>query len=158
MLAALQSSLFPFIRLYSGQPNVILLVVVAWALDADWGEALFWAFVGGLCQDLLSIAPLGTSVLPLCITVFAVKIAYAQVKRLSLLIYIGSVLAGTLLAQITLFILLGIIGYGIDPVPTVRYFMLPSLAYQLVLALPVYIFCRWLNRLTRRRSSVVTLS
>lgn len=158
LAVALQSSFFPFIRLYSGQPNLIFLFVVAWAFDADWGEAFAWALVGGLFQDLLSVAPLGTSILPLCIAVFAVKMAYTQVKGVSLLIYIGVILVGTLLAQIVLFVMLGVTGYTIDLVPTVRYFMLPSLAYQLVLTVPAYLICRWLNRLTTRRRGVGMVS
>jgi rod shape-determining protein MreD len=157
VLAALQSSFFPFIRLSSGQPNLVFLLVVAWAIDADWNEAMLWTVVGGLCQDLLSIAPIGTSILPLVLAVFAVKMALMQVEGLSFIVYMGVVVVGTLLALLFLFVMLGVSSYGIDPVPTVRYFLLPSLAYQTVVAVPMYFVARWLNRKAAPRRSLMTL-
>lgn len=152
LLAAAQSSVVPLGRLYSGQPSFTLLVVTAWALDATWNESIFWAFMGGLCQDLLSIAPLGTAILPLIVTVFAIRIVQQQFEGLTFLMYLVVILIGTLIAHLILFILLGVTGYAIDLVPTVRYFVLPTLAWQLLSALPVYLFTRWLNRrLTPRR-------
>ncbi len=151
VLAALQSSVFPLIRLSSGQPNLVFLLVVAWAIDADWNESMLWTIVGGLCQDLLSIAPIGTSILPLVLAVFAVKMALMQVKGLSFIVYMVVAVVGTLVALIFLFIMLGVTGYGIDSVPTVRYFLLPSLAYQIVAAVPMYMVVRWFNRQTTPR-------
>ncbi|XWX05380.1 rod shape-determining protein MreD [Aggregatilineales bacterium SYSU G02658] len=153
VLVALQSSVFPYIRFFSGQPNLILLVVVAWALDADWREAFTWAFVGGLLQDLMSIAPLGTSILPLVLAIFALKLLDQQFEGLSILLYFVVVVAASLLAQVVLFVGLGLVGYPIDLIPTIRYFLLPTMAYQIALALPVYLLVRWLHQLTRPRRS-----
>jgi rod shape-determining protein MreD len=146
-LAAFQSSLAPYIRFFSGQPNLVLLVVIAWALAVDWREAFAWAFAGGLLQDLLSIAPLGTSVLPLVVGVFVLKLLDQQFEGLSMLLYFAVAVAVSLFAQIVLFVALGLVGYPIDLIPTIRYFLLPTMAYQIALALPVYVLVRWLYAL-----------
>jgi rod shape-determining protein MreD len=150
-LAAFQSSLAPYIRFFSGQPNLVLLAVIAWALTVDWREAFAWAFTGGLLQDLLSIAPLGTSILPLVIGVFVVKLLNQQFEGLSLLLYFAVAVFTSFLAQIVLFITLGLVGYPIDLIPTIRYFLLPTMAYQIALALPVYALMRWFHSLMRPR-------
>lgn len=152
-LVALQSSLIPYIRFFSGQPNLVLLIVIAYALDADWREAFTWAFIGGLLQDLMSIAPLGTSILPLVLAVFVLKLLDQQFEGLSILLYFGVAVAASFIAQIVLFIGLGLVGYRVDLIPTIRYFLLPTMAYQIALALPVYVLVRWLHQLTRPRRS-----
>jgi rod shape-determining protein MreD len=154
LITALEASVLPYLRLNSGHPNLMLLVIVAWSIRADWDEGFFWAFVGGILQDLNSIAPLGTSVIPLLLSVFAVKFIITQVEGLTLLAYWGVVIVGMFVGHIVLFITLGLVGYGIDLVPTVRYFMLPSLIYQLVLALPIYWIVRALQSLFPNRRTI----
>lgn len=150
-VVALQSSLAPYIRLFSGQPNLVLLIVIAWALDIDWREAFSWALIGGVLQDLMSIAPLGTSALPLIVAVFVAKQLDRQFEGLSILIYFFVAVVASLAAQVVLFVGLGLVGYPIDFVPTIRYFLLPTMAYQIALALPVYLAVRWFQRITRPR-------
>jgi rod shape-determining protein MreD len=146
MLAAVQSSILPYFRLYSGQPNLVMLVVAAWAIDSSWEEGAFWAFWGGICMDLLSVVPLGTSVVPLLVATFAIRLAVTQTEGLTLLIYLVVVLAGIIIAQIVLFVVLGLEGYFIEPVPVIRYFAIPSVIYQMLVAAPVYVVVRWLGR------------
>ncbi len=146
VLAAMQSSILPYFRLYSGQPNLVMLAVTAWAINSSWEEGAFWAFWGGICMDLLSIVPLGTSVVPLLFTTFTVRLAVTQTEGLTLFIYLAVIFAGTILAQILLFVVLGLEGYAIEPVPVIRYFAIPSLIYQMAVAVPVYLIVRWLGR------------
>lgn len=150
-LVAFQSSLAPQVRLFSGQPNLVLLVVIAYAFDANWREAFGWAIVGGVMQDLMSIAPLGTSALPLILAVFAVKWLDQQFEGVSVVIYFFTAVVTSFIATVVLFIGLAFVGYVIDLIPTIRYFLLPTMAYQIALALPVYILVRWLNRMARPR-------
>jgi rod shape-determining protein MreD len=154
LISVLEASVLPYFRLNSGHPNLVLLVVVAWSIRSDWDESVFWAFIGGIIQDLNSIVPLGTSVIPLVLSVFAVKFIITQIEGLTLLVYWGVVMAGMFVGHIVLFVTLGLVGYGIDLVPTVRYFMLPSLIYQLVLALPIYWMVRGLQNLFPNRRAI----
>mgnify|MGYP001579227185 CR=1 FL=1 len=65
--ALLQGAVAGLITIGGAFPNLPVLVAASWAVAAGAGEALWWAFVGGLAMDVLSAGPLGAftvSVLP----------------------------------------------------------------------------------------------
>ena len=51
--AALQASLMPQIRLLGGEPDLVFLLVIAWAINRELEDGVIWAFVGGILLDLL---------------------------------------------------------------------------------------------------------
>ncbi len=63
--AVLQGSVIPFLTIGGARPNMPLLVAASWSLAAGAGEAVWWAFLGGLATDLLSGGPLGAFALAL---------------------------------------------------------------------------------------------
>lgn len=154
LLAASQSSVLAFIRLNSGQPDLILLWVVAWSVRADRTEAIFWAFVGAICHDLLSIVPLGTSVFALLAMIAVVQTLKTQLYKFNPLLLLPIIFFGTLLHHLILYVVLAFVGYSIDFVPTVRYFLLPTLLYHVVLILPVYVAVRIVQRLAWGRQTL----
>src|SRR5690606_32117310 len=109
--AALQASFVPQIRLLNGGPDLVFLLVLAWAINADLEESVIWAFVGGICQDLLSAAPTGTSVMGMLLIVFAISGIGRQVYRTGFVVLVGMVLVGTLLQQLLIMIILWLIGW-----------------------------------------------
>jgi len=145
--AALQSSILPAIRIEGGQPELVLLLVISWAVHAEWEEAVFWAFAGGIMQDLLAITPTGTSAIGLVLVVFGIKLMSKQLYRFNLLLLIGFALLGTILQHLILNLMLLSIGYRIDPVASIKYFTAPALFYNFVLILPVY----WIVRRVQNR-------
>jgi rod shape-determining protein MreD len=146
ILASLQSSIMPHFRNLSGQPDLVLLLIIVWAVHAPLEEALFWAFVGGLMQDLLSILPMGTSVMAPVLIIFALHGLRGQVYRTNLLFVIGFVIAGILLKQGVIFVVLHLIGNGYDVFDVARYVTLPELFMTLLLLLPVYLVVRLIQR------------
>lgn len=143
LLAAAQSSILPAFRINSGQPDLIFLCVLAWSVRANWQESLFWAFVGGLCHDALSLLPLGVSSVPLLIGVYVIKSVETQLYSFNPLLLLPVVLIGTLIQHALIFVALGVFrGYAVDLLASVRYFTLPTLFYHLVLLLPVYVLVR----------------
>jgi hypothetical protein len=74
LLAVVQNSLLPEFRLYSGQPELVMLAVLAWAWHADDAEVVFWAFAGGIMQDVLNpVIPTGISVISIGFTALILK-------------------------------------------------------------------------------------
>jgi rod shape-determining protein MreD len=146
LAASLESSVLPYIRLYSGQPGIILLLVLCWGLHAPLEEALFWAFVGGIFQDLLSITPLGTSTIALVIVLFGVEAIRKQVYRVSIITLMGMILAGTVLHEIVLIIVLALIGAPRDLAEVLPYVLMPEIFYNLILMLPLYVILRFIQR------------
>ncbi len=69
-VALIQSVLLSRVDLWGARPDLMLLVVLAWAVVRGVDEGLMWAFVGGLIIDLLSGGPLGATVLALLVAAF----------------------------------------------------------------------------------------
>lgn len=80
LAALLNSTLMAEFRIGGGAPDLVFLLVVSWALLGDVEEALTWAVIGGVMQDLLSVAPLGTSSLGLVIVAFGADTVFGEIS------------------------------------------------------------------------------
>jgi rod shape-determining protein MreD len=153
LAAALQVTLVPQVSIQGGRPDLIFLIVMAWSLNANLEDGVLWAFIGGICKDLLSAAPLGTSVIGLVIWIFAVQRIREQLYSVGLFTLIWVTLIGTVIQQVTVITILLVAGFGpaTGSISTlldeVSYFVLPSIVYNLVMMLPVY----WTIRRIQRR-------
>jgi rod shape-determining protein MreD len=142
LAAALQVSVIPQIRILGGQPDLTLLIVLSWAINASLQEGVVWAFVGGISKDLLTAAPTGASVLGLLIMVFIIDRIRQQVFSIGIVTLAGLVIGGTLLQETIYMIVLALSGYQIQPIQMFSYVVLPTVAYNLVFIWPVYWFVR----------------
>lgn len=151
--ALLQGAVAGPITVGGAFPNLPVLVAASWAVATGAGEALWWAFLGGLAMDFLSAGPLGaftvaalpgtllaglgertpTKPIPVLAGAIAVGVAalFAQAIYLGILSFLGHPLAGpaVVIAQT--------IGVGI---------------YTGALALVVYPLARLGRRLTEKES------
>jgi len=146
LAAILQSTFVPQIRILGGGPDLVFLFVLAWALNTRLENGVTWAFVGGVLQDLLSAAPTGTSVLGMVILVFAINQINRQVYGVSLAVIAALVLAGTLLQQVMVMIVLRFSGFPINLIENFTYIVVPTMAYNFVLIWPIYWFVRRLQK------------
>lgn len=146
LAAAAQATFLPQIRIFNGQPDLVFLIVLAWSIHATPAQAVVWAFVGGIMQDLLSAAPVGTSTLGLLVIIALLDGLRGQLARVGVLTYIGLVLVGSFIIKIALLIVLIGIGFVVQPVGVFSSNVLPSVAYNLVLMLPVYSVVRLIQR------------
>lgn len=146
LAAALQASILPLISLQGGGPNLVLLIVLAWSINTNLRQGILWAFVGGMMLDLLSALPVGTSSIPLLILVFAVSGLGQQVYRIGFLLLAGLTVSGTVLQQFTQMVLMIMLGYRVLFVQNITYIVVPTMIYNLLLILPVYLFVRRIQR------------
>jgi rod shape-determining protein MreD len=151
----LQNSWLTDFRLLDGQPELVLMAVLAWAWHAEQNEAVFWAFVGGIFQDVLNpIVPTGTTVIAMLVMVFVIKAVERNFYQVSIFTLIGFVAVGALLGHIILLIVLSAQGLNL---PLADYFLnysVPCIAFNLIGTFPSYFVLRRIqNRLPRRQSA-----
>lgn len=144
--AALQASLMPQVRINDGQPDLVVLLVLIWSVNASLEEGLVWAFVGGLVEDILSITPLGSSVIVLVVIVFIIEEFRQRLYQINILLLIGLLMGATLLKHVVLLIIMGLMGLGFNLLETIRFILLPTLFYNLILFLPVFLVLRFIQR------------
>lgn len=65
VMAVLQATVLPHFPLLGVEPQLALLLTVAWALLRGVREGLLWAFILGLFVDVFSAGPLGVTALSL---------------------------------------------------------------------------------------------
>lgn len=155
LVAALQVTVMPQISFLGGRPDLVMLVVVTWALNSTLEQAVLWAFVGGICKDLLSAAPLGTSIIGLLLIIFAIHSVRAQLFSVGLFTLIWVSIIGTLVEEFTVLMVLlasgfqpefaSQLGYGVV-IDQFRLFIVPTIVYNLIGILPVYIIVRIIQR------------
>ncbi|MBI5671384.1 MAG: rod shape-determining protein MreD [Chloroflexi bacterium] len=156
LAAALQASIVPQFSILGGRPDLVFLLVISWALNAPLAQGVVWAFVGGIMQDLLSAAPTGTSVIGLVVIVFALDAFRQQVYRVGFVTIMWVVLAGTLLQQAIVTIVLLVSGFDVPIISNIGYVVLPTVFYNFLLVFPVYFVTRRLQKRVAGRERFFT--
>lgn len=152
LAAMVQSTVLPRLRIFGGQPDLVLLLVLAWAILDHESEGMVWAFVGGLLLDLLSGAPLGLSALLMVPITYLIGLTEAQVYRgsvaFSLLLTAGGVFAYHILYLLLLNVL---VGYPVVWAASFWYVTMPSALFDVILIVPILrVLARPYERLHRR--------
>jgi len=150
IVALLQATFLPQLRILGVKPELMLLSVLSWSLLRGAEEGLVWAFLGGLMLDLFSGGPLGASTLALLAVSFLSGLIEPAVAHTSFLLPLVVALGGTLLYQ-GLFLSVvqltrGTVLWG-DSLLRVT---LPSLAVNTLLMPVVFQALAWLDRKTSR--------
>ncbi|MEM4725136.1 MAG: rod shape-determining protein MreD [Candidatus Hadarchaeum sp.] len=152
----LQATVLSRLRVLGGQPDLIVVLVLAWAiLDRD-REGMIWAFVGGLFIDLLSGAPLGISSLVLVPITYLVGLTETQVYRTNVLLPLFLTLSGGLAYHIVYLALLRLlIGQPVAWSTAIWYVTVPSIIFDMVLIIPfLCVLGRWYDGLHPRRVKI----
>jgi rod shape-determining protein MreD len=142
LAALLQVTVIPQINILGGEPNLVMLLVITYAIQAPLEQGVAWAFVGGILQDLLTSLPLGATTLALLIVVFVIDRLRGQLVRLGFFSIIGVTILATVLLQVIALTLTILAGYNIRLFEMITYNIVPSIAYNLVFVFPTY----WLMR------------
>lgn len=138
LAAVLDATLMTLLRFWGGSPNLVLMIVVAWALLVELPEALPWAVMGGIMRDLLSVAPTGSSALALVLIVVMIDRFLPTVSWRNIPIPIATIALASLFYDTVLMFFLVIAGW---PFPTLRYFtyvLLPGMFTNIVLMVVVF--------------------
>lgn len=164
-LALLDNSLLVVMRDYltrsleisqiTGQPSLVLLAVLAWSWHAHLNEAVFWAFVGGIALDLLNpIMPTGVSVLALLVTIFTIKTVERLFYEVNIFALFAFVIVATILHHGIIYTAFTLQGITLNFSAFVSNYSVPTLAFNLLGILPMYVLLRRLQkRLPQQQSS-----
>ena len=80
-VAALQTTIAPYLRVGGAQPDLILVAAVVWTVVAGIDTGLVWAFLGGITIDLLAPRPLGSTAFTLLLAVGAAALLSRATTR-----------------------------------------------------------------------------
>lgn len=138
LAALLQVSLLPALRVAGVYPNLLLILVVGWALLRSTRSAVVWALIAGLWLDLLSGGVFGVYTLGLVTAAVLTGTSGQTIYRASPTLALIMVTIGTVLQYFIQVLLLWI--NGNSPVVTNIFLRLtlPEIVYNCVLMLAIY--------------------
>jgi rod shape-determining protein MreD len=152
VLALLQSTLLPHLRVLGVQPDLVLLTVVAWSLLRGAEEGMLWALIGGLALDTLSSARLGVNTLPLLLISFLAGLWQRGIVRLDVLVPFLAIPVATVVYQGAMVALLKLLGWPGTWSASFQHSILPATLINTLLMPVVYVLMRGLHRRTHDES------
>jgi rod shape-determining protein MreD len=148
ILALLQSTLLPHVQVLGVQPDLVLLVIVAWSLLRGAEEGMLWALTGGLALDILSSARLGTNTLPLLLIGFLAGLWQRGLVRQEVLVPFLAIPVATIVYQSAIVALLKLLGWPGTWSASIRHSILPTALVNTLLMPVVYVLMRRIHRRT----------
>jgi len=134
----IQSTLMPLISIKGIHPDLLLVMVVSYALLSGKENGVGMGFFAGLLQDLLSGSIFGISTLSKLATGYMFGLAERKVFKEHVLLPVLATLVATLFNGLVGIILLLIFGYKIDIAAAMMQNIVPLVGYNLIVAVPVH--------------------
>lgn len=136
----LQSTVFSRIVLISGSTDLILLFLIAWALQERVRNAWVWTIVAGFLISLVSAMPFYAPLIAYIGVVGISKLVQSRVWRVPILAMFIVTLLGTFLQHVVFILTLQINGAPIAWLDSFDVIILPSVLLNLIFSLPIYAF------------------
>ena len=138
LTVVIQSTAFSRLHFLYGTADIVMLVILAWMLNERVRHGWEWVIIAGFIVSAVSALPFFSYFWGYCI---AAGLSYWLKKRIwqtPVLAMLVSAVFGTLVVQGISMIVLQITGSDISLIEGLRLVVLPSILWNLILAIPVY--------------------
>ena len=146
-----QASVMPGFSIFGVQPNLVIVLLVAWMTVRGRREVLFLIPAAGFAQGLLDSQPLGLAMLALAPLILMTEVRELRVVESDLLPAVGLVALATLVFEGTVLLTLAVTGNHPDWLASVLDVLVPAAIANVLLLLPVYGLIRVASVDLRRR-------
>jgi rod shape-determining protein MreD len=147
-LVILQTSLISRMPLLQGTPDLVLLAIIAWALQKRVQTVWQWTIIGGLMVTFVSALPPGVPLLGYGLTTALAIVLRKRVWQIPILAMFTLTFLGTFLTQGIAYTALQIVGSQITILEALNLVTLPSTLLNLILSVPAFALigdlARWL--------------
>jgi rod shape-determining protein MreD len=137
-LLILQTAIISRIPLLHGTADLVLLVILAWALQKRVQTAWQWGIIGGLMVGIVTALPFGTSLISYLLAVAMALALRQRVWQVPILAMFVATFLGTLLTHVIAVLSLRFLGDQIPIGDAFSLVTLPSILLNLLLAIPAY--------------------
>jgi len=138
ILVILQSAIVSLLPLLHGIADIVLLAILAWAVQDRVTSAWYWSAIGGLLISVSSALPVGVALVGYFLATSAALLVRRWVWQVPLLAMLIATFFGTIITQGLAIFTLNFIGTPIPWVEALNLITLPSLLLNLALAIPMY--------------------
>jgi rod shape-determining protein MreD len=138
LVLMLQTIVVSSLPMLSGYADLVLLVLVAWALKDRGHSAWIWSSIGGLAVGIISAQPLLVPVTGYLLVTAIARLVRRRVWQTPILTMFLLVFVGSLITQGLLMGVLIFLGTSLPVMDSINLVVLPGTLLNLLLALPVY--------------------
>ncbi|MCD6424292.1 MAG: rod shape-determining protein MreD [Anaerolineales bacterium] len=139
LIAILQSAVVSRLPLNRGTADLMLVVLVAIALQKTVSTSWQWSIVGGLFMDYLSGLPFGIFTVSYLLATGLALIIRERIWRFSFLMQLLVVFFGTMFSHALSFLVLFLQGSEIMLGTVLQVVTLPSIILNFMISLPIFI-------------------
>jgi rod shape-determining protein MreD len=146
ILAIIQSTIVSTMPLLNGTADLILLFILAWAMQDRVASIWQWCLIGGIFSSLYSALPFGIYIAAYFVCAGIARLLRRRVWKAPLLAMLAATFISTLLV---LFISLAVRlvgGVNIPVLSVLNLIILPSLLLNLILSVPIFYITRDIAR------------
>jgi rod shape-determining protein MreD len=145
IIAIIQSTIVSSMPLLNGTADLILLMVIAWALQDRVDTAWQWCLIGGIFASLYSALPFGVYIVGYLICVGITRLLNKRIWKAPFLAMLAAAFVGTLVVLLISFAARFLTGVSMPYLSVINLILLPSLLLNLILAIPVFSIMRDLS-------------
>ena len=151
MAALVQSAVLPYFPLLGVYPNLVLVLVVCWAVARGQGEAMVVVPIGGLCLGLVDSQPVGVALLAAAPVVLLAELREARLTQNDLLLAVVLILVSSLVYELVFLVTLRLMGESVQWWGSVFRIVLPTAIVNALIMPPLY-WLVWLSSRDIRRA------
>ncbi len=138
ILAVIQSTIVSNIPLLNGTADLILLFIIAWALQDRVDSAWQWCLIGGILVSLYSALPFGAYIVAYFICVGIARLLKRRIWKAPFLAMLAATFVGTVVVAVISLVARMLGGVSLPIISVLNLILLPSLLLNLLLAIPIF--------------------
>lgn len=137
-LGMIQSAVISKVPLLLGTTDLVLVALVAWALQEKVKQPWQWSMIGGVIMTILSGLPIGVYLVAYLGAVFIAAFIRRRIWKVPFLGMLTAIFIGTMLSQVISWLSRWFTGVLIPIDQALVFVMLPSILLNLLVAVPAY--------------------
>jgi rod shape-determining protein MreD len=145
--ALLQSVLGPSLPLVRGRPDLVLVVVLAWAMLRGSVEGAIVGFIGGMLLDSVTYTQFGINTALFGLIGYCAGLPEVSVYRGNLPFFLGIAVLATLAYHTVYFLILQALGNSMPPLIETYEAAVPASIMNALLVPLAFVVCRRLTRM-----------
>jgi rod shape-determining protein MreD len=138
LLAIFQSAVVSRLPLLHGTADILLIVIIAWALQERVRNAWQWALIAGLIFGYVSALNFAIPIIGYLVAAGLASFLRQRIWQVPILAMLAVTFIGTLFINVFTALFLSIIGTPLPLLDTLNLIILPSVILNLLLAIPIY--------------------
>lgn len=142
IIVVFQSAVISRLNVSNGTADLVLLVLLAWALQAPDRKVLWWAFIGGIFVSIITATPSIAIISGYLLVTFLASIIKIRLWNIPIITMILASFLGTLITLAINFLSISIFKARLPFAESFIQVIIPSCALNMFLGIPIFLIVK----------------